>query len=151
GDLDVTRGAATAALLVRLTDAGGGAGTWTVGLQPQSASAGAELAVPGTISIPPSGEAELAVHAQGSASAAAGDDYGFVVLAKDGVTRRIPYAFFVERPALEGVAPVRLRRVQTGTTVGASHVSAYRWPAAPFGPAPDYVGAPMLEDGSETL
>jgi len=133
------------------TRAPAAAGEWAVALQPQSASAGAEVVVPGTVSISPGGEAALPVRAQASADAAAGDDYGFVVLSKDGVTRRIPYAFFVERPALETVAPLRLRRTQKGTTAGASHVSAYRWPAAPFGPAPNYVGPPMLEDGAETL
>ena len=36
---------------------------------------------------------------------AAGDDYGFIVLRKGDVTRRIPYEFTVERPGLESVTP----------------------------------------------
>jgi minor extracellular serine protease Vpr len=151
GDLDVNRGAAGRALLVRVTDAGGGAGTWTVGLQPQSASAGARLVVAGTLSVPPGGEAELSVRAEAPADATKGDDYGFIILSKDGVTRRIPYAFFVTRPALALLAPIPIRQLQTGSTVGQSRVSEYRWPAAPFGPPPTYTGPPMHEDGSETL
>ena len=42
-DLNVLRGAASRALLVRLTDAGGGAGTWQVELMPQAATAGAPM------------------------------------------------------------------------------------------------------------
>src|SRR5439155_25293505 len=57
GDLDVSRGAASSALLIRLSDAGGGAGLWTVGLVSQSASAGATVEVPGTVSVAPGGEA----------------------------------------------------------------------------------------------
>jgi len=34
---------------------------------------------------------------------------------------------------------------------GPSRASAYRYPAAPFGPAPDYVGAPVAEDGADRL
>jgi minor extracellular serine protease Vpr len=151
GDLDVNRGAASSALLIRLTDAGGGAGLWTVGLTSQSASAGATVDVPGTVSVAPGGEAELPVVARAAAGAAKGDDYGFVVLSKDGVTRRIPYAFFVTSPALAALTPVPLRQLQTGTTIGDSHVSEYRWPAAPFGPPPAFGGPPMHEDGAETL
>jgi minor extracellular serine protease Vpr len=151
GDLDVTRGATSAALLLRVSDAGGGAGLWTVGLQPQAASPGAEVDVPGTVSVAPGGEAELPIVARAAAGAPTGDDYGFVVLSKDGVTRRIPYAFFVTRPALASLTPIPIRRLQTGTTVGESHVSEYRWPAAPFGQPPTYAGPPMREDGAETL
>ena len=49
--------------------------------------------------------------------------------------RRIPYEFTVERPGLESVTPKRLVPVQVGdTSKGASKVSAYRFPTAPFGP-----------------
>jgi minor extracellular serine protease Vpr len=151
GDLDLTKGDASVAQLVRLTDAGGGAGTWTVSLRPHSASDGAELVLPGTVSIPPGGEADLPVRAQAPADATPGADYGFVVLSRGDVSRRIPYAFFVTHPALAPVAPIPIRQLQTGTTVGASRVSEYRWPAAPFGPPPAYTGPPMHEDGAETL
>jgi subtilisin family serine protease len=151
GDLNVNRGPASAAQLVRVTDAGGGAGMWTVSLQPQSATPGASLAVPGTLDVAPGGEAALPVRADAAAGAEKGDDFGFLVLSKDGVTRRIPYAFFVTRPALQSRVPVPIRHSQTGTTIGESRVSEYRWPAAPFGPPSDYTGPPMHEDGAETL
>src|SRR5262249_2599550 len=48
-DLDVNHGARSSSLLVTLTDAGGGGGNWTVDVEPQSASAGASLTVPGTL------------------------------------------------------------------------------------------------------
>ena len=48
--------------------------------------------------------------------AAAGDDYGFIVLRRGDVTRRIPYEFSVERPGLESVLPVKLQSFQTGDT-----------------------------------
>jgi hypothetical protein len=104
------------------------------------------------VTIAPGGGAELPIAAQAGADAPKGDDYGFVILSKDGVTRRIPYAFFVTRPALASLTPIPIKRLQTGTTRGESHVSAYRWPAAPFGPPPTYdTGPPMREDGAETL
>ena len=46
GDLDITGGAASRGSLLQITDATGGAGTWTVTLQPQSASSGASIAIP---------------------------------------------------------------------------------------------------------
>ena len=43
GDIDVNRGPQTRALATQLDDAGGGAGTWSVELLPQAASAGATV------------------------------------------------------------------------------------------------------------
>src|SRR2546426_8919338 len=45
-DLDLSRGSDSRALLVRVSDAGGGAGTWQVELAPQATSAGASLDLP---------------------------------------------------------------------------------------------------------
>jgi minor extracellular serine protease Vpr len=150
GDVVVTHGAASRGLIVRLTDAGNGAGTWDVGLAPQAATGGASMDVPGSISVPPGGEADVSVVAQATAAAPQGENYGFVVLRKGDVTRRIPYFFLVDRPALVD-APVRqLKRQQSGDTrKGANRVDAYRYPVAPFGNAPDV--PPMLETGAETL
>ena len=45
-----------------------------------------------------------------------------------------------------------LSQFQTGDTrKGVSRASVYRYPAAAFGPAPSYFGAPVNEDGAETL
>ena len=46
GDLGVLHGDAAQGMLVRLDDAGGGAGTWQVQLEPQAATAGASVDVP---------------------------------------------------------------------------------------------------------
>jgi hypothetical protein len=102
--------------------------------------------------VPPGGEADLVAVARGSAAASAGENYGFIVLRRGEVTRRIPYEFFVGRPQLELMQPKRLEKFQLGSTVnGTNRVLEYCCPAAPFGPSPDYSGPPMEEKGSETL
>jgi hypothetical protein len=151
-DLNVKTGAARRALVIEVTDAGGGSGTWSVDVLPQSASAGASLEAPALVTLAPGGRTELPVAASATAQAAAGDDYGFLVLRRGAETRRIPYAFFVTRPALQGVATIKLRKFQNGTTAGGtSRVSAYRWPAAPFGYAPNPADPPVVEDGAERV
>ena len=58
----------------------------------------------------------------------------------------------VTRPGLEQAPIVPLSQFQTGDTrKGVSRASVYRYPAAAFGPAPSYFGAPVNEDGAETL
>ncbi len=150
--LNVNRAAAARPLVATVSDAGGGYGTWQVELQPQSATAGAMLELPAQITLAPGGDATLTAVARASASAEAGDDYGFVVLRKGTATRRIPYEFTVERPGLESVAATRLKSYEIGDTrAGTSKASVYRWPAAPFGPAASYTGPPVDEDGAEKL
>jgi minor extracellular serine protease Vpr len=152
GDFDVRGGARRVGRLLSVSDAGGGAGVWAVEVRPQSASTGASIDVPATVSVPPGGTVQLGVAAAATGTAAAGDDYGFIVLRRGATVRRIPYAFFVTRPGLGALTPLKLRRFQLGSTVrGFSNVSVYRWPAFPFRPPPDYVGKPMDEKGAETL
>jgi len=153
GDLNVLAGQTSRQLLLSLRDAGGGAGTWTVELQPQSASAGATIEVPSAVALGPGGSANLPVTARVESSAPAGDNVGFLVLRQGIVTRRIAYAFFVTRPGLTAVKARALRKVQRGSTRGrVSHVDRYRFPSAPFGHSPDYGAGPdMREDGSETV
>jgi minor extracellular serine protease Vpr len=152
GDLNVNRGARSEGLLVRISDAGGGAGMWQVELRPQLASANASIQLPGMITVAPGGETELSVVVRAAADAPAGDNYGFIVLRQGEITRRIPYLFSVIRPVLESVQATPLKRFQLGDTrIGQSRVSQYRFPASPFGPPPTYVGAPMSEDGAERL
>jgi minor extracellular serine protease Vpr len=151
-DLDVNRRSDSRALLVRVADAGDGAGTWQVALAPQATSAGASVDVPPALVVPPGGEAELVAVARGSADAAAGENYGFILLRRGNLTRRIPYEFFVGRPQLELMQPKQLERFQLGNTVnGPNRVMEYCCPTAPFGPSPDYSGPPMEEKGTETL
>ncbi len=152
GDLDVTRGSDNKALVVRVSDAGDGGGDWSVELVPQSATAGASLGVPSTVSVPPGGEGELVAVARASSSAPEGEDYGLIVLRRGEVTRRIPYAFVVSHPALAALEPKKLVRFQVGETLtGANRVNVYCCPSEPFGPPPDYFGQPMNESGSEKL
>jgi subtilisin family serine protease len=149
-DLNVLHGDASAALLVRITDAGNGAGTWTVTLQSQAATAGASVNVPGTLALAPGGEADLAVAVGASAAAVQGENYGFVVLHQGSITRRVPYFFLVDKPAIAQDTVLPLKKRQTGdTTAGADHVEAYRYPVAPFGNAPDT--PPMVENGDEKV
>jgi hypothetical protein len=68
-------------------------------------------------------------------------------------TRRIPYLFLVTRPGLEGATARPLAALQTGDTrTGLSRADVYRFPDAPFGPAPNYlVGPTQAETGAEQL
>src|SRR4029077_689072 len=150
--LDVSTGAQRKSMLVTLTDAGDGAGTWAVSLAPQTQTTGVEIDVPGTVTIAPGGDVAIPVVVRAAANAATGQNSGFVVVSGNGVQRRAPYAFLVERQALSAVKAVPLQKLQTGSTAsGKSLVSTYCCPSEPFGPPADYVGPAMNEDGSEHL
>ena len=153
GDVNVNRGPQTRALATQLDDAGGGAGTWSVELRPQAASAGASLEPDPQVTIPPGGSDRLGVTIRARADAVAGDNFGFIVLRRGDVTRRIPYYFAVTRPGLELRPSAPLREFNTGDTRdGASHANVYRFPSWPFGPPADYPSGPsMLQDGAEDL
>ena len=150
-DVDVSRGARGATRFVRVSDAGAG-GSWAVELHPQAATTGAMLELPPRVDLAPGGETDLVARAHGSADAQTGENYGFVVLRRGDVTRRIPYFFLVKRPALASVAAIPLRRNQFGSTLeGQSRVNQYRYPSAPFGPPPSFTGPPMEQTGAERL
>jgi minor extracellular serine protease Vpr len=152
GDLKPTSGGARRALLLSVEDAGGGAGMWQLELRPQSAGAGTAVEVPASVTVPAGGALEIAVAARAAAGSPTSDNYGFLVLRRGVVTRRIPYAFFVSQPGLALHAPRKLRRLQVGDTrTGASRVSVYRFPSAPFGPHPTYTGPAVQEDGAERV
>jgi minor extracellular serine protease Vpr len=151
-DLDVRQGSARRALLLEVRDAGGGAGTWRLGLHPQSATSGAFVDLPGSAAVSPGGTTEIAVVARANADAATGDNFGFITLTRGSDVRRVPYYFSVERPAAEVLPAVRLKKFQQGDTRrGSSNVSQYRFPTSPFGPPPTYTGQPMDESGAEKL
>ncbi len=150
--LDVSTGTQRKSLLLSLTDAGGGAGTWSVTVKPQAQVTGVQIDAQSTVTLAPGGLAFIPVTVTAAADASTGANDGFIVLSGNGVERRVPYAFLVERPALRNVPSTPLRETQTGdTSKGTSHVSVYCCPAEPFGPPPNYTGAPMNEDGSETV
>jgi Subtilase family len=150
--LNVNRGGTSAALLLAVRDAGGGGGTWTLALQPQSATGGASLDLPGTVSVTPGGVAYVTAIARATPTAVAGDDFGLITLTHGSDVRRIPYYFAVERPGLEAVGPRPLKKLQSGDTFpGKSWASEYRFPTSPFGPPPTYTGPQMSEPGKETV
>jgi minor extracellular serine protease Vpr len=138
-------------LLLSLSDAGGGGGAWTVGVQPQAATAGASIAPSTTsVTLPPGGTVDLPIVASASYTAPSGDDYGFIVLKRGGDQVRVPYYFSVQYPQIGRAPRVTIKRDQIGdTSKGTSYVSSYRFPAAPFGPPPFYSGKPFNEDGAE--
>ncbi|MBA3738642.1 MAG: S8 family serine peptidase, partial [Actinobacteria bacterium] len=72
GDLNLVAGQTSRQLLLSVRDAGGGAGTWAVELRPQSASVGAAIDVPSSVTIGPGGSAELPVTARADGAAPAG-------------------------------------------------------------------------------
>ena len=150
--IDVSTGTQRKSMLLSLTDAGDGAGTWTVSVAPQSQTSGVQVDVQPTVTLGPGGLAFLPVTVTADANAGTGTNDGFIVLSGNGVQRRVPYAFLVERPALRDAPSTPLKEIQAGNTAkGTSKVSVYCCPAEPFGPPPNYTGAPMNEDGSETL
>ena len=150
--IDVSTGAQRKSMLLTVSDAGDGAGTWTVSIAPQAQTSGVTIDVPGNLSLATGGDAAIPVVVRVEANAGLGMNYGFLILSGNGVERRVPYAFLVERPALRTLTATPLQKLQTGdTAVGTSHVTTYCCPSEPFGPPPDYVGAPMNEDGSEHL
>ena len=152
-DLNVNNGGASKTIAVTVSDAGGGAGGWSVALLPQVASAGAGIDVASPVSVPPGGEVTIQVTAHASGGAAAGDDYGFLVLSNGGVVRRIPYGFSVTRPQLAGAHAVQLKAVQSGTTAeGDNRAQTYRWPTDPFSVNSIFgLDKPPVEDGKEKV
>ncbi|HZD87527.1 MAG TPA: S8 family serine peptidase [Gaiellaceae bacterium] len=149
-DLNVLHGAAEKPLLLQVTDAGSGSGSWTVTVDPQAATTGAWLSVPGTATVAPGGETDIPVVAHASAAAVQGENYGFIVLTRGSDTRRVPYLFLVDRPALARAKVHPLvpgKWVLGDTRTGTNRVTTYRFPTAPFGNAPDT--PPMDETGRE--
>jgi minor extracellular serine protease Vpr len=124
--------AASKAVSVTVSDAGGGAGTWTTDIQAQVASSGATVAA-APVTLAPGGSAVVQIVARAAASAVAGDNFGFVLLRRGSDLRRIPYAFSVTRSSLTGAPVTPLKVLQSGDTrVGDDRARVYRWPTSPF-------------------
>jgi len=117
------------ALHVALTDAGGGAGAWSVSVRQVSPAAGVALRA-ATVTVP----GRLTLRAIVSRRAPVGDASGFVVLSRGGQSRRIPYWLRVTAPKL-GLEPHRVLArpgVYRGDTrKGRALVTSYRYPSAP--------------------
>ncbi len=151
GYLNVNGRAARKPLLLSLTDAGTGGGTWNVAVQPQAATAGSSIApATSSVTISPGGTVDLPIVATGSNGAPTGDDYGFVVLTRGSDQIRVPYYFSLQDPQVGRAPRVTIKPYQLGdTSKGTSYVSEYRFPLWPFGPPPDYTGKPFDENGAE--
>jgi len=142
---------------VDLTDADGGAGTWTVDTSLQSQHAGVSVSADESVSVP----GRLAVTATVDRSAANGDVTGFVTLSKGGETRRIPFWVEVNHPVLGTEPATTLFHTGTykGTTVGGkSLVERYRYPTEgdSLYPGPEVVyrfkvGQPIANFGVSVL
>jgi subtilisin family serine protease len=152
GDLNVVSGAASRAIVVSLSDAGGGGGgTWQVSVQAQTQTPGVTISTPGAVSLAPGGQTTMQIVASANAGTAQGDQYGFVVLSRNGVNRRIPYGFSIVRPALTGATVTPLKPVQTGDTrTGTNRARLYRYPTEPFGVLGLFgLENTAIEDGAE--
>jgi hypothetical protein len=116
---------------VALTDAGGGAGTWTVTTQVQGRKLeqGVQVTAPSTVTVPGS----LAVGAAVSDQSRSGDVTGFFVLTHGTDSRRIPFWLDVDHPVLvtEPMRKLTTPVVYNATTKsGESKVSRYRYPTS---------------------
>jgi subtilisin family serine protease len=117
---------------ISLTDAGGGAGEWSVSVVRQGNGSGVSISVEPRISVP----GTITLRASAGGSARQGDATGFVVLSRGAETRRLPFWLRVTMPQLSR-QPVRMLG-KTGTYRGntrgrRSLVSTYRYPENPSG------------------
>ncbi len=121
----LVRAGRSASRTIALTDAGGGAGTWSVQVTASGlVSAPAQITVPG----------RLTLRARVAATAKSADIAGFVVLTRGTDRRRIPYWVGTERPLLARDLHRILARPGTysgNTARGVSRVTSYRYPEAP--------------------
>jgi hypothetical protein len=95
---------------------------------------------------------QLPVTVRAAADATLGEAYGMILLRRGQLVRKVPYAMLITRPGLARAPILPLRQFVSGDTrKGVSHASVYRYPAAAFGPAPNYFGPPVQEDGADVL
>jgi subtilisin family serine protease len=112
---------------VSLSDAGGGAGEWTVTTTLQQPAAGASVTVPPVATVP----GPIVITAAAAPGAAEATHTGFVVLQRGSDRRRIPFWFRVATPELGLAQATPLTRTGTyhGDTRGhPALVNSYRYP-----------------------
>ncbi len=112
---------------IDLTDAGGGAGAWTVAIKRQQAVNGVTVTASHMVDVP----GVLQVTASSGAAAKSGDATGFVVLTQGADTRRIPFWVEVDHPLLgtERHIPLTQPGTYSGNTAdGVAKVTRYRYP-----------------------
>jgi subtilisin family serine protease len=125
--------------VITLTDAGGGAGSWTV-------RTAAGISAPSKATVP----GRLTLRVRVPAGAPQRDVSGFLVLSRAGNQRRIPFWYRVERPRLRLERHLALPRpgsYRGNTTHGVSRVSSYRYPDVPAG----HVSFPVRLVGREVV
>jgi hypothetical protein len=108
---------------VTLSDAGGGAGAWTVTTDIQQGS--------GAVTVPPQVTVPGTLTVSVTAGAVAQDETGFIVLTNGTNVRRIPFWFDTSAPKLGSEPFTTLTKpgVYSATTVGGeSLISTYRYP-----------------------
>jgi subtilisin family serine protease len=116
---------------VGLADAGGGAGEWTVQVQPSAAQPAVQVRAPAAVTVPGTLSLSAAL-----ARPSAGAYSGWIVLRRGAVTRRIPYWVGTTQRRLAAHRPIPLARpgTYTGNALrGRALVSSYRYPANPAG------------------
>jgi subtilisin family serine protease len=122
----------TSTLRAALTDAGGGAGAWSVSIRRSARGPGVVLTAAKAVSVP----GTLTLRATVGKRAPAEDTTGFLILSRAGQTRRIPYWLHVTAATL-AKEPRRVLAgpgVYRGNTRGRPGlVSSYRYPAGPGG------------------
>ena len=117
---------------IDLTDAGGGAGAWTVTLDQQLGAAPVTISAPATVTVP----GTLAVTVTTTSRPPDTELRGYIVLTRDAERRRIPYWFRTGTPKLANAKTTPLRRagVHASTTKGGtSRVARYLYPDRPAG------------------
>ena len=116
-------------LSVALTDAGGGAGTWSVSVQRSVSTSGVGLSAPTTASVP----GTISLRAAAARGAAAKDTSGYLVLTRGHDVRKIPFWLHVTARALARERARALRGQGTyrgDTRRGRALVSSYRFPTS---------------------
>jgi subtilisin family serine protease len=125
----ILRAGATATRPVAITDAGGGAGSWTVGVAQLGSDPRVAVTAPASLTVP--GRLEVTVRVSDGAEQQAYT--GFVVLRRGEDVRRIPYWLDVDAPALgrHRASPLRRTGTYRSSTAGRpALVSSYRYPSA---------------------
>ncbi len=115
---------------IALTDAGDGAGDWSVAVAVAGSTADTVVQAPASVAVP--GTLELTA----LTGTADGEVGGNVTLTRNGVVRRVPFWLRVSNPALAAAQTTPLTRPggYRGNTRGrASLVTTYRYPQVPPG------------------
>jgi subtilisin family serine protease len=117
-------------LSINLADAGGGADVWSVSIDRDQSQPGVTLSAPRWLLIP----GTLSLEVKVAAGAPERELSGYIVLARHGDRRRIPYWLRTVAPRLERHRRLPLRRTGTygGDTRGRrALVASYRYPDDP--------------------